>query len=113
MFSTGCGTSGNVAEFKVVAEKPKLEKAPYWMTRPCPRLFKYDRTQIPKKDAIAKAVAEDKLYEDCRLRHAAHVQWIAERDREVQGLAAPARRKTRRGKEVPPHLPSSIFSVLK
>jgi hypothetical protein len=97
--------------FAVVAEKPKLEKAPYWMTRPCPRLFKYDRATMPKAQAIAGSVAEDKLYEDCRLRHAAYVAWIAERDRKVMGLREPAPKKTRRGKIVPKGPTDSIFSI--
>jgi hypothetical protein len=97
--------------FKVVAEKPKLAKPPYWMTRPCPRLFKYDRTAMPKKEAIGRSVADDKLYEDCRLRHAAHVRWTAERDRKIMGTAEPAPKKTRRGKVIPKGpTSSSIFN---
>lgn len=109
MFSISCGTTESVPVFKVSAEKPKLEKPPYWMTRPCPRLFKHDRTVMPKKDAISKSVAEDKLYEDCRLRHAAYVRWIAERDRKIQDLDEPPQKRTKRGKLVPKGPTGSIF----
>lgn len=78
------------------------------MTRPCPRLFKHS-TAMLKKDAIASAVATDKLYEDCRLRHARYTAWIAERDRKVMGLPEPAPKKTRRGKVIPKGPTGSIF----
>lgn len=96
--------------FKVVAEKPKIEKAPYWMRRPCPRLLKHDRAKMSKKDSIVASLKDDKLYEDCRVRHQAHVNWTAERDRKIQGLAEPASKKTRRGKVVPKGPTGSIFS---
>lgn len=107
---TACATSVSVPVFKVVAEKPKLEKAPYWMTRPCPRLFQHERAKMSKKDSIAAAVKDDKLYEDCRVRHQAHVAWVAERDRKIMGLAEPAPKKTRRGKTVPKGPVGSLFS---
>jgi hypothetical protein len=65
---------------------------------------------MSKAPSIKSSLTTDKMYEDCRLRHAALVRTITKRDREVMGLPEPAPRKTRRGKVIPKGPTGSVLN---
>lgn len=95
---TSCGSNENPPPLEILTQKPNLEEAPYWMRRPCPRPKSLDRTKRGQAVLESEWRKDLKQYDDCRVRHAAHVQWIAERDAAITGkpLQAPKNKKVKK-----------------
>lgn len=86
LFAGGCGQTPdgpntNLFEgMQSVAVTPTLTEAPVWMTIGCPSLVKLREREPSQAEAEGEWRADEKLYEDCRIRHAALRNFYRKRD---------------------------------
>lgn len=85
---TACAMTPNQGvQFVPVALAPKIEPAPYWAMRPCPRLLALPPEDHSQEESENAWTLDEKLYDDCRKRHAHLVAYIRSRDAGLTGTS--------------------------
>ena len=95
LFVAACGPDPEGAAFDPlagmhpVAKAPQLSDPPSWMVAGCPNLIKLVERDYPQSEVEDTWRLDERVYEECKIRHAALRNFYRKRDEVLRAAGKP------------------------